>query len=81
MNVQICKLNVSVLSTETSKGSMQDCKHMCDAVRLVANVIFTKEELLQCSVGGRHTNKGVEKRPALVALRLKFLISKNQISI
>ena len=51
-----------------------------DAVRLVAKVMFTKEELLECSVRGHHTNKGVEKRPGLDASRLKFLISKYQIS-
>ena len=47
-----------------------------DAVRQVAKVLFTKEELLSCTVRGRHTNKTVEQRTALDDNRLKCLICK-----
>ena len=44
-----------------------------DATRSCADVLFTKEQLKNCSVRGRHTYKKVEKEPALPRDRLAFI--------
>ena len=47
-----------------------------DAVRGVAGIIFSKEELVTRSVRGRHTNKSSDPRDGLDSPKLAWLISK-----
>ena len=47
-----------------------------DAIRNVAKVLFTEQELLECTVSGRHTNKSVEQCNDLDLIKLNFLVCK-----
>ena len=57
----------SVITSTTSFG---------DALRGVAKITFTEEELKTDSVKGRHTNKNSEKRPPLNAQKVAWMMSE-----
>ncbi|XP_068700105.1 SRRM2 protein homolog rsr-2-like [Montipora foliosa] len=70
--------NNGQLDPALKKQAREACKNASssgDAIRNMARVLFTEEELLECSVRGRHTNKTVLQRRPLDATKLKFLES------
>ncbi|KAJ7315460.1 hypothetical protein OS493_038599 [Desmophyllum pertusum] len=78
LQVSLASFNSSHLEQKEEKQTREACKNAStagDAVRLAAKILFSEQELLECSVRGRHTNKTVEQRKALDVTRLNYLTS------
>jgi len=59
-----------------AKNMINSTTSFGDALRGVAKIIFSEDEIKTCSVKGRHTNKNSEKRPPLNVQKVAWMISE-----